>query len=290
MKRRSFLKNIGSFGAAGLISPVLPLMPKKAFADHFPQLQFRNVAAANLPRYINVFLYGGPSELAGNLSNIEDINANSQNPYPNNLNPNDANTLVTANNLWSTAGGTIMEQMLASGDLSIYRTMNRRKDNNRAHGISVIQNLVGNLDVDTPGIATTLAWIIENNNPFGKAVDELLFPFITFEGESRAFKRVGHEVPVALKPLALNPNLSANVFNPYQRSNQTRAGLANGGARDLALEALALQTNEAVGLQMLGDGFIQRALYADRVDALFAAADIANAVTTYGYGDGNFGR
>lgn len=38
-----------------------------------------------MPQVINVCLYGGPSELAGNLSHMDRINRNSQNPYPEQL-------------------------------------------------------------------------------------------------------------------------------------------------------------------------------------------------------------
>jgi hypothetical protein len=123
-----------------------------------------------------IFLYGGPSELAGNLSNIEDIAVNSQNSYPRYLDPADENNDITTNQFWGSAGGSIMEELLANGQMSIYRTVNRIKDNSRAHGPSVTQNLVGNLDVFNPGIATTLAAILNTYNPFAKEIELTAWP------------------------------------------------------------------------------------------------------------------
>lgn len=75
-----------------------------------------------------------------------------------------------------------MESLIASGEMSVYRTIHRIKEDSKAHGPSVFQNLVGSLDMAGPGIGTTLAAILAANQAFGKPVEELLLPFVSFEG------------------------------------------------------------------------------------------------------------
>ncbi|MDH5694266.1 MAG: DUF1501 domain-containing protein, partial [Gammaproteobacteria bacterium] len=299
IKRRQFLSSAAAMAALGTASRYLPmaggsLLGSSALAaPNFEDLgvSFNNTLTTDsIPRFINIFLYGGPSELAGNLTNIVDINANSQNPYGGTFDPQNANTIVTPNYFWSTAGGDIMEELIASGDMTIYRTMNRVKDQNKAHGICVQQNLVGNLDVYTPGMATTLAWIIEQNNPFRnpdnsvKDLSQVVFPFVTFEGESKAFNRGEIEVLPTLKPIALN----ANLLNPYQRRNASQAFLTNGSPIDLALESMSKQVNAAGPYGLTAQSMEQRAVAADNISTMLSGVTVDSE--TYGYGTGNFGQ
>ena len=85
MKRRTFLKSTaGATAAAMLPALTMESLLNPAYAvPAYNELSF--TAPAVLPQVINVFLYGGASELAGNLTNIVDIDANSQNPYPDTL-------------------------------------------------------------------------------------------------------------------------------------------------------------------------------------------------------------
>lgn len=64
-------------------------------------------------KWISIYLYGGPSELAGNLTNIEEIDFNSQNPYPDYLVPSRDGSGVTKNFFWANAGGNDMESLIA---------------------------------------------------------------------------------------------------------------------------------------------------------------------------------
>ncbi|MDH5300214.1 MAG: DUF1501 domain-containing protein [Gammaproteobacteria bacterium] len=303
INRRRFLQGLGVIGAnlavPGLITT--SLFSGKIMAAGYDQLDVEfdtTLTVDRMPRFINIFLYGGPSELAGNLSNIIDINANSQNRYPRTtidgvsygFDPNEANSLVTPNAFWKGAGGEIMESLLASGDMTVYRTMNRLKDTNRAHGICVHQNLVGNLNVYTPGMATTLAWILQNNNPFRYAdgsvrpLSDVVFPFVSFEGESKVFNTSDLAILPELKPIALN----AKVLNPYVRTDRTTAGLNNGGAIDLAIEELARQTSAASAYPMTHQSLIQRAEAAVHINEKIG--NVTDNAATYGYGTGNFGE
>lgn len=223
MKRRTFIKSLGLMGSSVLIPSVMGghglianasaanistrslLNARAMVAD---QVDF--VAPSVMPQVINIFLYGGPSELAANLTNIEDISANSQNPYPDALFP--GNNQHTTNGFWASAGGNIMERMLAKKRLSVYRTINRVDDNSRAHRPSIFSNLTGMIGEDNmrPGIATNIAAVLSANNAIS---EEALFPFVTFEGESVVFNQ-GADLPLAYRPISLNQRLE----NPYQRS------------------------------------------------------------------------
>ncbi|MGD8963354.1 MAG: DUF1501 domain-containing protein [Desulfobacterales bacterium] len=263
MTRRQFLK-VAGIGGLSLTMP--PMVWKNEVQAALPDT-LNYVAPAMMPQIIHIFLYGGPSELAGNLTNIAEIAANSQNPYPASLDPDNANNDITANNFWGNAGGDIMEQLLANGEMSLYRTINRIKDDSKAHGRSISQNLVGNLDLSSPGIATTLAAVLEKFNPFGKAVDELLLPFVTFEGDSRVFSPGDLDIALALRPLALD----ANFNNPYARSENNFLNAAN----DQKLEDLA-QTNSNLFPQFekVNDAFIKRSELADFIESSFNSEKI----------------
>ncbi len=224
-------------------------------------------APAVLPTIIHVFLYGGPSELAGNLSNISEINANSQNPYPSSLDPGTSSNDITPNAFWGEAGGTIMETLLNSGDLSIYRTVNRIKSDTKGHGTSVTQNLVGGLDVTGPGIATTLAAILERFNPFAKAIDELVLPFVSFEGESKVFNLGDLNPSLALRPM----NLNENFANPYERHRYWYLDREGEDTNDVALEAMArdVGTLDAPRHAKVEESFLKRGELEEFIDANF---------------------
>lgn len=142
--RRGFLKSSAAAGLT-LSAPTLfgvPQIARAARADILEQADFQ--LPDRLPQVINVFLYGGPSELAGNLTNIDRINATSQNPYPDALlRTLDQEGQITANGFWRNAGGLEMEQMLSAGHMSVYRTINRLKDDTRAHRPSVFSSQKG---------------------------------------------------------------------------------------------------------------------------------------------------
>ena len=258
MTRRQFLT---AAGIGGLSLTLPPMVWKNEARAALPDT-LNYVAPTVVPQIIHIFLYGGPSELAGNLTNIEEIAANSQNPYPSSLDPNNGNNDITVNNFWGSAGGDIMEQLLASGEMSLYRTINRIKDDNKGHGRCIAQNLLGNLDLSNPGIATTLAAILEKFNPFGKAVDELLLPFVTFEGDSRVFSPGDLEIPPAFRPLALD----ANINNPYARSENNFLNAAN----DQKLEDLAqARSNLFPQFEKINNAFIRRAELSDFIENRF---------------------
>jgi hypothetical protein len=219
-----------------------------------------------MPQIINIFLYGGPSELAGNLTNIVDINANSQNSYPSSLDPDNVDNDITPNNFWGAAGGSAMENLLASGDMSLYRTINRLKDDSKAHGRSVTQNLVGNLDPLFPGIAATLAAILATFEPFEKDINELILPFVSFEGESIVFKLGDLEIPQVLRPVTIGSNLQ----NPYQRKKNWYLDSDEEDINDAILDDLA-QSISSLGSEShnkVKEAFEKRADLADYLEQI----------------------
>ncbi len=272
MKRREFLKSMGLFGTTVAMPSLLwNQSVRAALPDGINYL-----APAIMPQVVNIFLYGGPSELAGNLTNITEINANSQNPYPSYLDPADANSGVTPNGFWgpdsngnNSAGGDIMETLIADGDMSIYRTINRVADDNKGHGRSVTQNLVGNLLTTNPGIGTTLTAILAQHNPFGKPLDDLVLPVVSFEGNSKIFNLGDLEIPLVLRPIALD----ANFNNPYQRASNNEIGIY-----DDEIEALARSVSSAYGAkhQRVNDAFVKRSQLADFIDTNFNRTIVDN--------------
>ncbi len=286
MERRQFLKHLGVLGGActaasilggrSLISPAHAAL-NTGNANNIVLNEVNYVRPAVLPQVIHIFLYGGPSELAGNLTNIEDINANSQNPYPTNLDPNDANTIITPNNFWgggnNGAGGEIMESLIASGDMTIYRTLNRIKEDSKAHRTSIFQNLTGHLDAEnSPGIATTLAAVLSAHDAFGKAPEDMILPFVSFEGDSLIFQLAGLDIPLGAKYVALDQNFR----NPYDRNNNSFVSGQGGsdpanlvGANEDAIDALARSTAQSEKFLKVREAFTKRRELADFIRASF---------------------
>lgn len=166
--------------------------------------------ASNNAQTIMVFLYGGASELAGNLTNIEEIKAASQADYDSYF----RGLTNTTNNLWQEAGGTHMEDLLASGDMTLFRTchsLRREETNNKAHGLCTVQNQKGSFDEDSAGIISNLSLILEANNIINS---NTVLPFITLEGESHFYAEGDTPIASYLRPASFNSRLD----NPYGRN------------------------------------------------------------------------
>ena len=226
MKRRSFIKSLGLMGSSVLVPSMFggQNIISSAVASSVSQRSALNARAfltdqvdfslpTIMPQVINVFLYGGPSELGGNLTNMDDINKHSKHLYSTNLLPN--GNEHTLNGFWNSAGGEVMERMVAKKRLSVYRTINRIDDNSRAHRASTFSNLTGmpGEDDSRPGIGTNIAAFLSANNVI---TEESKFPLVSFDGTSFSFNQ-SSALPLAYKPLSLNRNLS----NPYHLNQNT---------------------------------------------------------------------
>ncbi|MDH4274913.1 MAG: DUF1501 domain-containing protein [Gammaproteobacteria bacterium] len=284
MKRRTLVKAIGLAGLGlGLGRAFGIQLPNVALSRRMLNVDMNTLSNFNLfPRVINIFLYGGPSELGGNLSNIGYINSVSQSKYdPNLLLQRSTATpsgLISPNNLWINGGADAMEAMLAGGAMSIYRTMYRRKDDSKAHRESILQNQVGNLDMAQPGIASTVAELIAAQAEMGafggRRVSDLVFPFVSFEGESYLFNRGDAVVSPALRPASLG---TSGTNTPYTRNRA--AGLSV--AQDGLLDSLATANTHTALLSELSHAFESRAAIAASIGGLLTD-NIAAYNTTFG--------
>jgi hypothetical protein len=205
MKRRDFIKLSIASGSA-------ILLPSFTYAKDLDltQINFSSgINSNNQAQTIMIFMYGGASQLAGNLTNINEIKNVSQSNYDNYF----RGITTTANGCWQEAGGTHMEALLADGDMTLFRCCYsnvREANNNKAHGSCTVQNQKGSFDEDSAGMLANLAQILEANNIIN---ENSLMPFVTLEGESKFY--IDGRIPVNgyLKPVGISEDLE----NPYSR-------------------------------------------------------------------------
>jgi len=241
MKRRDFLKMTSALP----ISLSMAGLAQKAYAAS-PAYSNVTVPAAPsvMPQVINIFMYGGASELAGNLSNIADINMNSQNDYtadnafrsrfldaatdndPTNRSRRQDGQ-ITANNFWKEAGGTHMEDMLAARDMTVYRTLYKKASPTRSHRESIFMSHKGTVDIEnSPGIGSRLAlMLLQHKSTYQGAslgdgstitrIEDLTLPFVSFEGDSQTYALdPDNTIPLELRGITMDRNFR----NPYTRS------------------------------------------------------------------------
>lgn len=281
MNKRNFLKSVAALGGSALLpSSINPLSMYKAASAAVDYPSATVVAPAVMPQVINIFLYGGPSELSGNLSNIVDINNNSQNPYDVNtafgtniINfdtlGNGSTGLITRNGFWrgtpdgtdthldnNGAGGRAMQFMLDNNHMSVYRTLFKELDGTRSHRESLLQSFKGSLDIEgSPGVGTRIAatlfqhralyeqpsTLLADGTDFDDIVNDLLLPFVSFEGDTRAFQQdPDFQVPLLLRGLTLDENFQ----NPYSRCRADTNCSSVSYDADVQALANAIRTNE----------------------------------------------
>ena len=204
MKRRNFIK----LSLATYASLMLPSSSSAANVD-FSQINFDGTAySANSAQTILIYMYGGASSLAGNISNMDVIESESQSSYD-----YFRGVTPTANECWQEAGGTHMEEMMDAGDMTLFRSCYsqvREDAGNKAHGSCTIQNQKGTFDEDAGGIVANLAQVLQSN---GVINEDSVLPFVTLEGESTFYTEGREPLPSYLKPVGLDESFS----NPYKR-------------------------------------------------------------------------
>jgi len=230
--RRGFLKGAGALGLGALLPNTVHAAPIDPSTVRFSQAALEQ----NNAQTIILYLHGGASELAGNLSNFDEINQYSQNPYPTRY------VTRTKNNFWEEAGGEIMERMLANGDMNIYRTCYRSVDGSRDHGTCSAQAQCGRLDM-TVGLATTLSSVLAHNNAitFDENDIKTLLPFVTLDSNTKLYLDDGVDLSERYKPVMLNA-----AKNPYTRYGRTEGSILNHQTGETAsdyLDALAQRLN-----------------------------------------------
>ncbi len=208
MKRRDFIK-------LTLLTGSYALTPSFCYGTilDIGKINFStNIYGSNNAQTIIVFTYGGASQLGGNITNIDEIETKSQNSYYDYF----RGVTKTTNGCWQEAGGTHMETLMASGDMTIFRccySQVREDEGNKSHGTCTEQNQKGSFDDDGGGIITNIAQILKANN----TVDEnTLMPFVTMEGDSKFYMEGKMPLPGYLKPVGVDENFN----NPYDRSSR----------------------------------------------------------------------
>lgn len=208
MQRRKFIK-LSMAAVASILAPSFTVAKELDLTNvNFSSGIYNN----NQAQTIIVFLYGGASQLSGNISNLEEVKPLSQNNY------NYFGTITpTVNQCWQEAGGTHMEDLMSAGDMTLLRccySKVREATNNKAHGLCTQQNQTGSFDEDNAGILTNLAQILEGNN----LIDEnTIMPFLTLEGESKFYLEGTIPLSTYLKPASLSERLSDNPYARYER-------------------------------------------------------------------------
>lgn len=196
MKRRDFLKTSTALTATALLSPNYLFGESELENIQFNLSKFNS----NNSQSIVIFLYGGASELAGNLTNFEDIKKLSQNSYP--------DIEVTQNGFWSEAGGNLMEEMLSDKTMSIVRTINRKIDNSRSHGDQQLQNLKGDQKGDSSGIFRNIQEVLYKNS---QITSQSILPSVSI-GESAIFDNGNLYNNTLLRAVTIDRTLN----NPYE--------------------------------------------------------------------------
>lgn len=285
MKRRTFLKSAGALGMTASIPASLTIdsLINRAYAESPDYNSVNFTAPAVMPQVINIFLYGGASELSGNLSNIASINGNSQNAYPpglllpfdpNNFNRNDPNSAkITPNNFWAGAGGIPLEFMLKYGHMSVYRTIMKQKEPTRSHRESIFMSLKGTLDIEnSPGVGTRLAVMLADQAAKGRlggipladgrtigsinnGLLGLKLPFVSFEGTSTVYAPdPDNAVDIRLKGLTLDEDFK----NPYSRSAQSYDSVIDSLVQKVDMASRFGKTRTAFALRQEMSLFVNR--------------------------------
>ncbi len=304
MNKRSFLKSIAALGGSALLpSSINPLAMYKTASAMIDYSAASVTAPTVMPQVINIFLYGGPSELSGNLTNIQDIENNSQNSYAaafgNRILTNDttgdaANGFITKNGFWrgtpnggnphldnNGAGGRAMQFMIDNNHMTVYRTLMKRLNGTRSHRESLLQSFKGSLDIEgSAGVGTKIAAILyqhktlfeggtvlADGTPIGDVVNDLLLPFVSFEGDTRAYQQdPSFQIPLLFRGLTLDQNFR----NPYTRGSNPN---------DAVLEALASNMRTPsynARYARAANSFDLRAFLESKIDNIGTADDPAN--------------
>lgn len=205
MERRGFIKLSMALSTA-------IFLPDFAYSKDLDLSQIRfstGINNENQAQTIIIFMYGGASQLAGNLTNIDEIKEASQSDYDNYF----RGITPTTNNCWQEAGGSHMETLIENGDMTLFRccySQIREAANNKAHGSCTAQNQKGSFDDNNAGIVANLAQILEAN---GIVNENSIMPFVTLEGESKFYTEGNTPLSGFLKPVGISEELD----NPYSR-------------------------------------------------------------------------
>jgi len=196
----------------------MALMPQyiKASELVLSDIEFsEDICNDNAAQTLIIYLYGGASQLSGNVSNLDEIEKLSQTSYKDYF---DKRLTQTTNHFWQEAGGEEMESLIENGDMTLFRTCYskvRESTNNKAHGVCTQENQKGTWDNNAGGILANLGQVLESH----KIVDsDSLMPFVSMEGESTFYQEGYSPLSPYLKPMGINEKFD----NPYYRNRVRR--------------------------------------------------------------------
>ena len=230
MKRREFLKNTLGLAAAASIFPtlmradVVPDDPPKSLPLN--QVTFNpSIYEQNDAQTIIIFLSGGMSEVVGDIKHIETIKENdlSYLKYP------DSGLTPTANGFWKEAGGDYLEEMLAKGQLNLFRTC-FQTDRALAHGINQRRYMHGNGVGYDSGIVTTLMHVLNENKVIAK---EKFLTNVAIDGSDYRLIEDGatsEALPPHLKPVSFSRDMS-NVYD-YKKTSDGKIDVGDTSSND----------------------------------------------------------
>ncbi|GAA6134239.1 hypothetical protein NBRC116188_10280 [Oceaniserpentilla sp. 4NH20-0058] len=296
MKRRDFLKMTSALPVGLSMSG----LAQKAYAASPIYSNVSVTAPAVMPQVINIFMYGGASELAGNLSNIADINMHSQNDYSDgnafretilqaatDNDPNNRNRFqdgqITTNSFWKEAGGTHMEDMLAANDMTVYRTIFKQVNATRSHRDSIFMSHKGTLDIEnSPGIGSRLALMLLQNKSSYEGIaslgdgttitniEELTLPFVSFEGDTQTYALdPENTIPLQFRGLTMDSSFN----NPYSRNLGRYSGDSEDFIQSLVTSRLQAIESNRTQYSSAWDGFEKRAELESKMADLDALLD-----------------
>jgi len=273
MNRRGFLK-------LSIFSSSLILMPTFGSAKDIDidSISFsKDIYDENGAQSVIIFLYGGASQLNGNLTNLDEIEKYSQKSHRSYF----SDMTVTTNGCWQEAGGEHMEKMLEDGDMTLYRCCYsevRDLNNNRAHGICTEQNQKGSFDTSGGGIVANIASILYAK---GAISENAVMPFISMEGDSIFYIPSNIPIPTTLKPVGIDENFDNpyertrwsvrnwTYYTPEERENDNYNGTDEDGGFDPALTAKMDEVAQSHNSHpQIKDNFATRAQMADFINKI----------------------
>jgi len=160
-----------------------------------------------------------------------------------------------------------MEDMLAAGDMTLYRTIFKQENPTRSHRESIFMSHKGTLDIEnSPGIGSRLALMLLQHKSSYQGValgdgstisniEELTLPFVSFEGDTQTYALdPENTIPLQLRGLTMDSSFN----NPYTRN----LGQYSGNSEDFiqSLVSNRLQATQSSRTKYAGawDGFEKR--------------------------------
>ena len=230
MKRREFIKSTLGLAAAAALAPswlkadVVPMDDSKPLP--LGDVLFdKNIFYKNDAQTIIIFLGGGMSDVVGDIGHIQTIidEGLSEKAYPaGGLTPTRVEN-GQWKGFWKEAGGDLLEEMLANGDLNLFRTC-YQTDPKLAHGINQSRYMHGNGVGYNSGIVSTLMHVLNQNSMIQ---DRAVLTNVAIDGSDYRLIEDGG-TSQALPSFLRAASISRDLSNPYNYAATTDGNVAVG--------------------------------------------------------------